>query len=270
MTLRVALIGCGNLGSALAKGLARHPEVELVVCDHSLDKVAAAIGGSTAKGEPDADKAVAFAAAVLIAVKPGAVAPLLRQIKGNLADEALLVSCAAGLPLAFLEAAAGSRPIARAMPNTGAAHEASTTAIALNQYCNYVRDRERLETIFGVIGETREVRVEAHMHHATALAGSGPAFFLLALEAMTDAGLAAGLTREEADLFARGALRAASKVADNEHEHPAVLRARITSPGGTTIAGLGALEKGGARGAYWDAVWTALLRSKELAGDLKH
>lgn len=267
MSLRVTLIGCGGLGAALASRLARADDVELTVCDRHPEKVAAAIGGTSAQAEPDAKKAVAFADVAVVAVKPDAIEALLKQLSSDIPDTCLVVSVAAGLPLKRLQAAAGDRAVARTMPNTGASAGVSTTAYTLGEKCEKPRDDERLRKVFEAVGEVHELRAESYMHQATALAGSGPAFALLVLESMTDAGIAAGLKREEADAFARGALRAASALADAQEASPAELRARISSPGGTTIAGLGALEKGRARATFWDAVMVSIARSKLMADE---
>jgi pyrroline-5-carboxylate reductase len=267
MSLRVTLIGCGSLGSALARRLSHTDGIELTVCDRHPERVEAAIGGTSAQAEPAPDKAIAFADVAVIAVKPPAVEALLRQLGTGIPDTCLVVSVAAGLPLARLQAAAPGRAVARTMPNTGASAGVSTTAYTLGDNCEKPRDDDRLRKVFEAVGEVLELRDESYMHQATALAGSGPAFLLLVLEAMTDAGIAGGLTRAEADQLARGALRAASTLADAQEAPPAELRARISSPGGTTIAGLGALEKGRARATFWDAVVVATARSRLMADE---
>ena len=147
------------------------------------------------------------------------------------------------------------------MPTTGAALQASTTALVRGDHAAGEAD---VRAVFDAVGTTRVLQNEAALHTATALAGSGPAFFLLALEAMGEAGVLLGMARDDAHFFAAGAMRAAAALALEDGAAPAALRARITSPGGTTVAGLVAMEQAGARRAFLDAVTTAHARSVQM------
>lgn len=265
MNLRVALIGCGGLGGALARGLGWRPELDLTLADLNAEKAHALIdGASRARVAPSAEEAARDADIVVLAVKPHQMVAVMSAIGKTVGADALLVSCAAGLPLAAMEKARGKAALARAMPNVGASVGACTTAAVLGAGCEEQRDIDRLEAVFGVVGEMRVVRDEQNLHPITALSGSGPAFALLALEAMEDAGVAAGLSREDARFFARGAFSAAAALGQDTEVPPAAIRARITSPGGTTIAGLLKLEETGARAAFIAAVQAATRRSKEM------
>jgi pyrroline-5-carboxylate reductase len=263
---KVAIIGCGGLGSALARGLSRTDGIELVVCDRHPAKVAEAIEGGEGTAEPDLAVAADGAEVVVLAVKPKDIHGVAQVVDALAEEDALLVSCAAGLPFASISGAASRSALARAMPNTGSGVGAGCTAVVLGPRCEETRDTSRLNVIFGAVGEVVHLAVEDELHGATALAGSGPAFALLALEAMIDAGVAAGVPRAPAETYARGAFRAAAALADGGELDPAGLRARITSPGGTTAAGLAALERGGARAAFADAVAAAYARSREMSG----
>jgi pyrroline-5-carboxylate reductase len=261
--MKVTLIGCGGLGSALARGLSQAEGIQLTVCDKHPEKGKAALAQGEGAFEPDLRKAATGADVVLVAVKPPAVPGVCVVVDGLVDREGLVVSLAAGLSLAVLAQSCRRAALARAMPNTGSSVGAGTTALVLGPRCEEPRDSERLLAIFGAVGQVRALVREDAMHAATAVAGSGPAFALLALEAMMDAGVAAGFSRNDASFFARGAFRAAVALAD-EGVCPAELRARIASPGGTTIAGLGALEKAGARSAFWDAIMASIGRSREM------
>lgn len=265
--LRVTLVGCGGLGSALAKGLAANPQVSLTVCEKHREKVEKALPDGGFRFESEVLSAVETADVIVVAVKPDAVPSVLERMNPGLPDESLTVSCAAGLPLDTLAAHQTQGALARAMPNTGAAVNACTTAVVLGARAEEARDLERLRVVFGAVGELLILPREELMHAATAVGGSGPAFMLLALEALTDAALAQGFGPEDASVLARGALRAASALADAGEHPPAELRARITSPNGTTAAGLAALGKGGFREALTAAVEAAVARSKEMAGE---
>lgn len=266
MTLSVLLVGCGGLGGALARGLGQVPGIELTLLDRTPDKAERLRAHAPrARIAHDLASAVARVEVAVFAVKPRGVAAALSEAAQHCRPGTLLVSCAAGVSLAALEAVRQGSAVARVMPNVGAAHQACTTGVLLGAGCEESRDFQRIEAIFGAVGQVRRLRDEAHLHAVTALSGSGPAFLLLALEAMEDAGVAQGLTREEARFFAGGACRAAAAlVAEGIHE-PASLRAQITSPGGTTIAGLAELEMRAARGAFLSAVSVASERSRSLS-----
>ncbi len=253
--MKVAILGVGGLGSAMAAGLARQG-IALALADRHPDK----LEPFSATAEIYADPAAAAAAAdvVVLAVKPKATAALARSL--TLGPDAVLVSCAAGIPTASLPGAA-----ARAMPSIGAAVGASTTAVFLSERCVPARDLPRILEVFGALGPVREVFDEKHLHAATAVAASAPAWLLVAVEALVDGGVEAGLPRADALAFARGALEAAAARLE-EGAEPQALRALVTSPAGTTAAGHAALERAGVRAAFQEAVRAAVARSQELAG----
>ncbi len=263
--VKVTLIGCGGLGAALAKGFAESPWVTLTICEKHRDKAEKALPTGGFAFELDPASAVAGADVIVVAVKPAGVASLLESIDASLPEGSLTVSCAAGVSLDTLAAHQQRGALARAMPNTGAAEKASTTAAVLGPRAEEPRDLPRLRGIFGAVGELRMLPSEALMHVATAVGGSGPAFCLRVLEALAAAGVQQGFSAEEADAFARGALRAASALADRGEQSPAELRARITSPQGTTAAGLAVLESAGLQGILGEAVEAAVERSRELS-----
>jgi pyrroline-5-carboxylate reductase len=150
------------------------------------------------------------------------------------------------------------------MPNIGALKATSTTALCLGAGCVAARDLPRLRRVFQSVGVVRDVVDENALHAITAVGASGPAFVLVAVEALVDAGVEAGLPRVEALAWARGALTAAAARLDDGIE-PQAIRALVTSPAGTTAAGLAKLEEHGVRAAFLAAGRAAVARSRELA-----
>lgn len=266
--MRTAILGCGGLGAALAKGLLAKTDFDLALCDRHAEKVAPFVG-TRARPAADARSCVEGADVVVLAVKPKGIPAALAEIDGALDTNALVVSCAAGVPFAKLEHALTEAAVARAMPNIGASVGAGTTAVALGRGADPARDRDRLERLFRAIGVVKFVTDEGQLHAVTAVAASAPAWLFLAVEALVEGGVEAGLPRADADAYAAGALRAAAALLDQGKASPAELRAQVTSPGGTTVAGLAALERSAVRAAFMDAVRAAVLRSKEIAGDAR-
>ena len=269
--MKIAIVGCGNLGTSLARGLLRSKEneIQLRLCDRSVAKTDRIVGEYLNKEvftTTDPREAARGADVVIIAVKPKDVHKTLLHLKESLGAETLLVSCATGVEVSDMENTLGRRAaIARAMPNTAVSVWAGTTGIFLGPHCDVARDENRLKHVFGAISDVRAVSDEDLLHAVTGLCGSGPAFVLVMLEAMTEAGVRSGLSRSDAEFFAKGAFKAATALMHHSDLPPAGLRAQITSPGGTTIEGLYCLEKGGFRSVVMEAVDEAVLRSEELA-----
>lgn len=208
--------------------------------------------------------AAADADVVVIAVKPGDVAAALEACAPILPEHALVLSIAAGVTIADVEASAGERPVVRAMPNTGALVGKGAAAISAGTRAD-VSHLELAEKVLGAVGTV--VRVpESHLDAVTGLSGSGPAYVFLFAEAMTEAGVLVGLPRAIAAALVCQTLLGAATLLAETGESPEALRAAVTSPGGTTAAGLQALEAHGVRAAILDAVEVATTRSRELGG----
>lgn len=206
------------------------------------------------------------ATTVLLAVKPQAFAAVvsgLQQESGlTMAHLPLVLSILAGTPLSKLEAGFPGCPVVRAMPNTPATVGAAVTAIAPGQRA----DPQHLaiaEQIFGAIGEIVHVP-ESLLDAVTGLSGSGPAYVALIVEALSDGGVAVGLPRDIATKLAIQTLKGTAQLLQETGLHPGELKNQVTSPGGTTIAGVAALEKSGLRSALIEAVKAATARSQEL------
>lgn len=201
---------------------------------------------------------------VVVAVKPQGVLPLLEASKEQ-ASGRLWLSIAAGVSLVALERALGNGArVLRAMPNTPALVGAGATGLCAGRSAS-LDDLALAKELLGAVGLV-EVVTEAQMDAVTGLSGSGPAFVLLAIEALADAGVHAGLTRDVALRLATQTVRGTGALVAETRQHPATLKDAVTSPGGTTAAGLRKLEAHGFRAALIEAVLAAAARSKELSG----
>jgi len=208
---------------------------------------------------------VALGETLLLAVKPqmlGAVVPTLQRPPNHTGALPLVLSILAGVSLGQLEAAFPGYPVMRVMPNTPATVGAGISAVAAGQQVQPPH-WETTHTLLGAIGEVVTVP-ENLMDAVTGLSGSGPAYVALVVEALTDGGVAVGLPRSVAQQLALQTLRGTVELLIQENLHPALLKDRVTSPGGTTIAGIAALERSGLRSALMEAVRAATLRSQAL------
>ena len=211
----------------------------------------------------DNRQVAAHAQLLLLAVKPQQMEAVVRGLAGHLAAETLVVSIAAGIRLARLAQWLG-RPtrLIRVMPNTPCLIGQGAFGYCLGETATD-EDGRQIGQLLEAVG--RAYRVEEKLMDAvTGLSGSGPAFVYVMIEALSDAGVKMGLTRPVATALAAQTLRGAAEMVLATGEHPGVLKDRVTSPGGTTIAGLAALEAGGLRAALIAAVETATRRSAEL------
>jgi pyrroline-5-carboxylate reductase len=258
--MKLLIVGGGRMGEALLGGIvaAGTAASELAVVEVSAarrEALVAAHPGVTVVAEP-----VAADAAVL-AVKPGYVGETARAV----ADVgcARVLSVAAGITTAAIESAIGRPlPVVRAMPNTPALIGAGAAAISPGAHAGE-EDLAWAEAILGAVGVV--VRVpEASLDAVTGLSGSGPAYVFLVAEAMADAGVLAGLPRDIAETLAFQTLLGSARLLVEGDDGPAALKAAVTSPGGTTAAGLRELERHAVRAAFLDAVTAAAERGREL------
>lgn len=200
---------------------------------------------------------------IVLAIKPQLAAAVLAEYQPHVGDRHLVLSIMAGVPLRVLEERlAESVRIVRAMPNTPALVLAGATAFSPNRQATD-QDREIATAIFSAVGTC--VEVPEHLLDAvTGLSGSGPGYVFMFIEAMIDAGVLAGLPRPIAEQLTIQTVLGSAKLALATGHHPAVLKGRVTSPGGTTIAGLHVLEEGAFRGIVMSAIEAATDRSREL------
>ena len=264
-TETVAFLGAGNMASALIRALRRDglDAGRLVAFDLDESKVASLRDELDIRVAPSAAEAVQAADVVFVAVKPGAVAALLEGVAADFGNR-LLVSVAAGISTARIERALGGQArVIRTMPNTPILVGAGATALCRGTHAT-AADLEMAETLLGAGGITAVVD-EAMMDAVTGLSGSGPAFVMLVIEALADGGVRAGLPRAIAQKFAAQTVLGSARLVLETGKHPGELKDAVTSPGGTTIAGIEALDRGGLRGTLLSAVLVAAERSKELS-----
>jgi pyrroline-5-carboxylate reductase len=265
--IKLGAIGGGVMGEAILSRLImenKYTKDAVVVSDPQLSRrnfLQEKYGvGVTA----DNQVAAAATEVVLLAIKPQVFALVAADLakQESFAHQPLLISILAGVPLSKLESAFPQLPIIRAMPNTPATVGAGMTAIATG---NKVKPEqlELAKSIFTAVGQVVEVP-EAMMDAVTGLSGSGPAFVAIAIEALADGGVAAGLPRPIANQLALQTVLGTAQLVKESGLHPAELKDRVTSPGGTTIAGVAELEKAGLRSALIEAVRAAYRRSQEL------
>ncbi len=264
---RIAFIGSGAMAQALAGGLLKAGLSADQICASDPDLQQRRRFEEQLGIKPSASNAAAVAGAdiVVLAVKPGLVSRVLEALGGGeeLARP-LWISIAAGVALSTLaKALPGGARILRAMPNTPALVGAGATALCANAAASD-SDRAAGEALFRAVGTAWLAPSEALIDAVTGLSGSGPAYVFLILEALGDAGVRVGLPREAAYQLAFQTVYGAAKLAMESGQHPASLKDQVTSPGGTTIAGLERLEARGVRAALYEAVEAATARSREL------
>jgi pyrroline-5-carboxylate reductase len=261
----LGFLGAGKMATALAKGFIRAGLVtpkQVMASDPSPVARASFAGETGAKTTAANVEVVTFAEVVLLAVKPDQVSYVLSDIRGSFTPKHLLISIAAGVPLARVEAELGSGRLIRVMPNTPALVGASATAFALGKAAR-PEDGELAQKLFSAVGIAFKVK-EALLDAVTGLSGSGPAYVYLFIEALSDGGVAAGLPRDIATRLAAQTVLGSARMVLETGLHPGALKDMVTSPGGTTIEGLHELEKGKVRGTVISAVRAASEKSKKL------
>ncbi len=263
---KLAFIGAGNMSEALIQGILRASLLkadEIIASDVSQDRAAYIQQKTGVAVLPENTQAVKQAETIILAVKPQAMNGVLEELAKLLSPDQLIISIAAGIKTETIEKQIGiNKPVIRVMPNTPAMVGCSATAICKGKYAS----DEHLQwavKIFEAVGYVAVVN-ENLMDTVTALSGSGPAYIFTVIESLIDAGVELGLTRDIASGLTIQTVKGAARMMEETKEHPAILKNRVTSPGGTTAAGLHALEKNGLRHAMIEAVTAAKNRAKEL------
>lgn len=268
---KLSFIGGGNMAEAMIKGLLRQgiaaPE-HISVSEPRPERARFLATTYRVTIQPDNPAAVREGEVIILAVKPQAMAGVLKEIAPQVTPRHLVISIAAGIPTSLLASALGAnRRLVRAMPNTPA--QIGEGAIALCGGGSAGPDDVSLaRDLFSAIGKAHLVD-EALMDAVTGLSGSGPAYVFLIIEALTDGGVKVGLPRDLAQALTLQTLVGAARMAVETGEHPGRLKDLVTSPGGTTIAALHVLEEKGLRGALINAVVAATERSRELSQAIK-
>lgn len=264
--MKLGVFGLGNMGAAIVRGALAAEAVRgeaLWLFDPWPD------AGSDLPGVRVSEPAdvIAEADILLLATKPDGIVPLLRVLgEGGALAGKTIVSVAAGLRIDSMRAAFGDEAplIVRAMPNIASSVRAGVTAWKSDRAPSDV-ERRQIETLLGAIGAVIELPKEELFHAFTGAVGSGISYLFLAAEAIADGAVAEGLPRPLAQAAATAAIFGAGSLLRSSDESPAVWKDRVCSPGGTTIEGIAALERAGARDAFIGAVRAASARSRALA-----
>ncbi len=263
---RLTFVGAGNMGEALIRGLLNAELIDsgsITVSDKRPDRLGWMAEKYNIKTAPTNCEAVQGADIVVLAVKPQIFDKVLSDIKDSIPENTLIVSIAAGVGIEIIESLLGGKcRVIRAMPNTPAIVDAGATAISAGTHASE-KDLEQAQLIFSAVGYVTVVE-ENLLDAVTGLSGSGPAYVFMIIEALGDAGVRVGLPRYEAQALAAQTVLGSAKLLIETGEHPGVLKDRVTSPGGTAIAGLHTLEAGGLRTTLINAVVSASERSREL------
>jgi pyrroline-5-carboxylate reductase len=263
---RFAFVGAGNMAEALVRGLLASGSVaprDIVISNRRREKAERNAERWGVRMAGDNIACVRDAQVVMLCVKPQVMRPVLDQVGEHIASEALVISVAAGVSTAAIESQlkAGAR-VVRSMPNTGAIVRQSATAIAAGTNATE-HDMGVAREIFDQVGRTVVVE-EHHLDAVTGLSGSGPAYIFLIIDALADASVKVGLSRDVGLELAAQTVMGSAQLLLKTGEHPGRLKDQVTSPGGTAIAGLHTLEAGGLRTTLINAVENATKRSREL------
>jgi pyrroline-5-carboxylate reductase len=263
---KISIIGTGNMGKAIVRGLveSKASVPQNIICsdisDDLLESVKSKYGVLTTKNNIHAIKASEI---VIYSVKPQILGSVLKETASCLDMSRLIISVAAGVPLAAIQSCVNKKlRVIRAMPNIACFVNEGATAIAAGE--NTYKDDIRIaRAVFDSTGKTIFIQ-EILMDSVTGLSGSGPSYIFLIIDAMADAGVKMGLSRKDALFLSGQTILGAAKIFMETGEHPGQLKDKVTSPGGTSIAGIHALEKGRLRDTLINAVQAATNRSKEL------
>ncbi|NCJ07041.1 pyrroline-5-carboxylate reductase [Synechococcales cyanobacterium C] len=263
--LTIGIVGGGVMAEAilsrLLSGMSIRPE-QIYVSDVAVKRLAVLESRYQIQVSNDNAAVVQAAEILLLAIKPqvfSTVGPELAQV---CATSTLVLSILAGTPLSRLESEFDQQPVIRAMPNTPATVGAGITAVAAGARVQSTH-LDIAQALFAAVGEVVVVP-EMLMDAVTGLSGSGPAFVAMVIEALADGGVAAGLPRATSLQLALQTVRGTAELLVQTHNHPALLKDQVASPGGTTIAGVAALEQAGLRSALIQAVMAAYRRSQAL------
>jgi pyrroline-5-carboxylate reductase len=264
--LRIGFLGAGKMATALARGWTRAglATVEHTLASDPLPAARQAFAAETgARATADNREVVAASDLLVLAVKPQTMTALLQEIRPQVTGRQLLVSIAAGVSLRHVaEGLGGEHRLIRVMPNTPCLVGASASGYSPSAAAT-AEDVALVDRLLNAVGRAYRLP-ESLLDAVTGLSGSGPAFVYLVIEALSDGGVRVGLPREIATALAAQTVLGAAQMVLETGLHPGVLKDQVTSPGGTTIAGLHALERAGVRAGLIDAVEAATLRSAQL------
>jgi pyrroline-5-carboxylate reductase len=263
----VGIIGAGNMGEVLIRGLIQSGKVkksDIIASDVNQERLAFIAKTHGIRTTASNIELVEKASIVIIGVKPQNIDQLLDELSTSSHENHLFISIAAGVTAERLaEKMHHKSGIIRVMPNAPASVLAGIAAIYPGRNVSSA-DLERAVSIFECVGKTVIIQNESLMDVVTGLSGSGPAYVFLIIESLSDAGVQLGISRKEASLLAAQTVYGAAKMLLETGKHPSELKDIVATPGGTTFAGLKMLEKGNFRSTIMDAVEAATARSREL------
>lgn len=267
---KIGFIGGGNMAEAIIKGLLSASFIEakrIIVSEPSQTKRSALQAQYKVKTTADNSELVKKSDILILAIKPQILQEVLGDIRTLVDRNTLIISVAAGVPISIMNSAlCGDEnkkfSVVRTMPNTPALVQEGVTAIASGEHVKK-NDVKIAHRIFEAVGRTVDVE-EGHLDAVTGLSGSGPAYIFMVIEALSDAGVKMGLPREVANTLTIQTVLGSAKLARETGKHPGELKDMVTSPAGTTMSGLHALEEGSLRTTMMNAVEDATLRSREL------
>jgi len=264
---KVAFLGGGRMGEALVSGLirsgGRSPEEIMVTCrrEERARELRERYGVGTTLANPEA---VSWAGTLVLTVKPQDMEVLLAQIAGSVRPDQTVISFAAGIRTSFVEKHLPDQiPVVRVMSNVAVLVDEAMSVISPGAHAQE-EHLEVAEELLGYVGKVIRLK-EAHQDAVTATSGSGPAYFFLLAEAMIEACILLGLSRDVATELIVQTMLGSAKMLRDTGKHPVELREMVTSPGGTTIAAIRVLEETGVRAAFLNAIDAARRRSAELA-----
>lgn len=261
---KIAFVGAGKMAEAIISGLIHSKNTSndnIIASDIDEARLSCLKKTYKIKTTSDNQKAIDSANTVVLSIKPQNFSEVLKEL--NFSKAKLIISIAAGITLEYLESKIGQKPIIRVMPNNPALVKKGISALAFGSYARK-EDFKKALSIFSSVGEVVEVG-EDKMDAVTALSGSGPAFIYLIIESMIDAAESLGLLKATAEKLAFETIIGSVETIKKTGKHAKELRAMVTSPGGTTHAGLEVLEKSGFEQALKDAIIAAARRSSELS-----
>ncbi len=264
--LRLALIGGGVMAEALISGMLAHQvsRAETLTVSEPLAERRAFLAAETGVQVTASNvEAVGDAKIVVLAVKPQVMPQVLAELRGHVAATATVLSIVAGARIATIRAALGTDAVVRIMPNTPGQIGEGISVWTATPETTYMQ-RNWARAIIGALGQEIYVDDEGDLDKATALSGSGPAYVFLFIEALIDAGVHMGFSRAVAEKLALQTVRGSAIYAQQSGLHPAILRNRVTSPGGTTAEALYQFEEGGLRAVVDRAVLAAYHKAQHL------
>ena len=269
--MKVAFIGAGNMGEAMLSALLRRKLIRpnaIWACDIDKSRLAYIEKKYKVNCTPEIESATGDCEVVVLAIKPQTLKGVMKEMKGKLREDQVVLSIIAGKTISAIKKGLGHDMIVRVMPNTpaqvgeGMSVWTATDAVSKKQ-------KDMTQTILRAMGKELYVTDEKYIDMATAVSGSGPAFIFLIMEALIDAAVHIGLTRDVAEELVAQTMCGSAHMVRETGKHPAELKNMVTSPGGTTAEGLLCLEEGGVRAVFAQAVIATYEKAKQLGNDDK-